>query len=603
MRQLATMAVGFLCRLAVVALLVVGLRGAVSAQQPPALPSSPAATPIAFVNVTLIPMDGEGPWPSRTVLVQGDRIVEVGPTADVAVPAGATVIDGQGRYLVPGLTDAHVHLVGDGTTRGSTRPDFGDAPLYLTHGVTTVINLRGTPEQLEWRRRVAAGQIGGPTIYTAGEFIDEPRVTTPEDVRREVTSQARDGYDLIKFHEVFVRDVGKVTTSGLSLPAYRELIVAARDVGLPLVGHAPVSLGLDVLLEARQPLAHLGTLSNVYFLPMAAHPGWLLVTASAVTLLVVIVVAGVVRAAFRSTRATRRPPRPVARVRLLGGLELLATVTAGVTAAAVLPGGPLFESTTLRLAFTAIVLVIAAKTVVLMMLTTAIWREPDTSPITRVQAAAASVASVALVCAALFFWVPVTWRSSDAGIQRLATRVRDAGIPVQTTLVAYDALGGPGRPRLVADPAIEYLRADVRDRWRRIRQAAPRGYRYTAFMQKVAGVLHRTGVPLVLGTDAMGYPLLTPGSSLHHELELLVGSGLAPYDALRTATVAPAAFLGQIHEFGTVTPGTRADLLLIDGNPLDDVRRLRRPLGVMTRGRWFARTELDGMVMALAQEP
>jgi hypothetical protein len=589
-----------LTRLAVVVVLVLSLNPLAHAQ---AVSEPDFQRETAIVDVNVIPMDGDGIQPAQTVLIRGDRIVEVGPVRDVPVPKNALIIAGQGRYLVPGLTDAHVHLVGDGTARGATRPGFGDAPLYLTHGVTTVFNLRGTPEQLEWRRRVAAGLLEGPTIYTAGEFIDAPRVTTPEEVRREVTNQARDGYDLLKFHEILPRDFGRLAIPGLSLPAYRELIGAARDAGLPLVGHAPANLGLDALLEAGQPLAHLGTLSNIYFLPMAASPGWLVVTASAVAGLVVIAVAGVIRAAFQIGRAVRRPPRPVARVRTLVGMELLTTILAGVTAATVLPGGPLFESTTLRLTFTAIVLIVTAMTVVLMMLTTAVWREPETSPITRINAAAASVASVALVCAGLFFWVPVTWRSSDRAIQRLATRLRDAGIPVQTTLVAYDALGGPGRPRLLADPAMEYLRADVRERWRRIRPVVPRDYQYTAFMQKVARTLHRTGVPLMAGTDAMGFPLLVPGSSLHHELELLVASGLTPYDALRTATVAPAAFLGKTHEFGTVTPDTRADLLLIDGNPLEDVRRLRRPAGVMVRGRWLARSQLDAMLAALAQEP
>jgi imidazolonepropionase-like amidohydrolase len=586
----------------VVGLLVVSLGpGAIAQEAPPR--SATSTSTVAFVNVTVVAMDDEGLAPGQTVVVQGDRIAQVGLAADVPVPAGAMVIEGQGRYLVPGLTDAHVHLVGDGTGRGSSRPDFGDAPLYLTHGVTTVINLRGTPEQLDWRRRVETGRLDGPTIYTAGEFVDAPRVTTPEDVRREVIAQARDGYDLIKFHEVHARGIDRVTTSGLSLESYRELTAAARDAGLPLVGHAPVHLGLDALLDARQPLAHLGTLSNVYFLPMVANPGWLLATASALTGLIVIAVAGVIRAAFRIARSTRRPPKPVARVRLLVGMELLTTITAGVTAASVLPGGPLFESTSLRVLFTALVLVITAMTVVLMMLTTAIWREPETSRVTRVQAAAASLASVVLVCAALFFWVPVAWRSGDAGIQRLATRVRDAGISVQTTLVAYDALGGGGRPRLLNDPAMEFLRPDVRDRWRRMRQVAPREYRYTAFMQKVARVLHRTGVPLVAGTDAMGFPLITPGSSLHHELGLLAGSGLTPYEVLRAATVAPATFLGRHAEFGTITAGKRADLLLVEGNPLDDLARLRRPAGVMARGRWFTRSLLDGMVTALAQEP
>ena len=83
----------------------------------------------------------------------------------------------------------------------------------------------------------------------------------------------------------------------------------------------------------------------------------------------------------------------------------------------------------------------------------------------------------------------------------------------------------------------------------------------------------------------------------------LKGSGLTPYDALRTATVAPAVFLHRRDEFGTIAPGKRADLLLVDGNPLESIGRLQRPLGVMTRGRWFTHEHLEGMLTALSQEP
>jgi imidazolonepropionase-like amidohydrolase len=99
----------------------------------------------------------------------------------------------------------------------------------------------------------------------------------------------------------------------------------------------------------------------------------------------------------------------------------------------------------------------------------------------------------------------------------------------------------------------------------------------------------------------MGAPLVAPGSSLHRELELLTESGLTPYEAMRAATVVPATFLGKEKEFGTIATGKRADLLLIDGNPLDDVTRLKRPTGVMTRGRWFTRDQLQQMMTALAQ--
>ena len=191
---------------------------------------------------------------------------------------------------------------------------------------------------------------------------------------------------------------------------------------------------------------------------------------------------------------------------------------------------------------------------------------------------------------------------SDQGIERLASRVHEAGIPVMTTLVNYDAIGGPGRARLVRDPVMRYLQPDVRARWLRGPQAGPPGYRYTDFMKQVTGALHRAGVPLLAGTDAMGFPRVAPGASLHHELRLLIESGLSPYEAMRAATVAPATFLAQDDEFGTVAAGKRADLLLVDGNPLQDIGYLAQPVGVMARGRWFPRERLRHMLAPLASD-
>src|SRR5207244_11037847 len=120
-------------------------------------------------------------------LVRGDRIAEIGSTSEVKVPADAVVIDCAGQYLVPGLTDAHVHLPGSPLV--PVRDDLGDAPIYLTYGVTTVVNMAGGPEVLEWRKRVNAGEVLGPTIYTAGPFLNEPRVNTPEEVERDLGGQ------------------------------------------------------------------------------------------------------------------------------------------------------------------------------------------------------------------------------------------------------------------------------------------------------------------------------------------------------------------------------------------------------------------------------
>ena len=122
---------------------------------------------------------------------------------------------------------------------------------------------------------------------------------------------------------------------------------------------------------------------------------------------------------------------------------------------------------------------------------------------------------------------------------------------MQTTLINYEFLSGPERLALIQEPAMEYLDETVRTRWRRLPQAGSPGYAYHRFMKKVVGALHRAGVPLVAGTDAMGFPLIVPGASLHRELQLLTESGLTPYEAIRAATINPAVFLGKEEEFGT----------------------------------------------------
>jgi hypothetical protein len=123
----------------------------------------------------------------------------------------------------------------------------------LAHGVTTVVNLAGAPVHLEWRRRIERGELIGPTIYTSGPFVNEPRVRTAEEVEREVRAQAREGYDLIKYHEIMYQpDPRDNTTTGLSLASYLRMNEVAREIGIPLVGHAPVNLGLEALLQAPQ---------------------------------------------------------------------------------------------------------------------------------------------------------------------------------------------------------------------------------------------------------------------------------------------------------------------------------------------------------------
>jgi len=97
---------------------------------------------------------------------------------------------------------------------------------------------------------------------------------------------------------------------------------------------------------------------------------------------------------------------------------------------------------------------------------------------------------------------------------------------------------------------------------------------------------------LMAGTDATN-PIQIPGISLHDELEQLVQSGFTPYEALVTSTRNPQLFLGRFQDAGTVTPGKVADLVLLDGNPLESITNTRKISGVAVRGQWFDRGHLE----------
>ncbi|HEV8177542.1 MAG TPA: amidohydrolase family protein [Gemmatimonadales bacterium] len=108
----------------------------------------------------------------------------------------------------------------------------------------------------------------------------------------------------------------------------------------------------------------------------------------------------------------------------------------------------------------------------------------------------------------------------------------------------------------------------------------------------------RTG--LLLGSDA---PQIynVPGFSIHRELQSLVAAGLTPYQALETGTRNVATFFGSLATSGTIAVGKRADLVLLDGNPLTDVSNTTRRAGVMLRGRWLPKAEIETRLAAIAR--
>ena len=191
----------------------------------------------------------------------------------------------------------------------------------------------------------------------------------------------------------------------------------------------------------------------------------------------------------------------------------------------------------------------------------------------------------------------------EARVRPLAKRLKDAGISVVATLIAYHNIVRQLEDidAMLASPGVEYLP------WRISKYFQPDANDYLqrfdaedlenmlkpgiAFQQTLTRIFHEEGVPILAGTDAV-MAIVVPGISLHQELEELVAAGLSPYEALRSATVLPAAFLDQA-DLGTIEPGKVADAVLIDADPLADITNTRRIRAVVARGRWLPQDQID----------
>ncbi|HET7063758.1 MAG TPA: amidohydrolase family protein [Rudaea sp.] len=178
-------------------------------------------------------------------------------------------------------------------------------------------------------------------------------------------------------------------------------------------------------------------------------------------------------------------------------------------------------------------------------------------------------------------------------------------VQVPTLVLANeDVLQAGGPPS--ADPRWRYLRADEHTRWEQFLagytadDAALAKQRWPVARQIVLA-MHQARVPIMAGTDAP-MPGVYPGFSLHEEMAMLVESGLSPSDALRSATLAPAKFLGLAGAAGTVEVGMRADLVLLDADPTKDIRNTRRINAVLLDGRLLRRADLDALLEGAAEK-
>jgi len=185
--------------------------------------------------------------------------------------------------------------------------------------------------------------------------------------------------------------------------------------------------------------------------------------------------------------------------------------------------------------------------------------------------------------------------------QNCAAMVESMSNTIQVPTLRLNALGlKPPFERSDWDALLGKLPADVEAEWRAATEASRQGgpLRDSTFGEwslHLVGLMHEAGVPFGAGTDTP-IAFAAPGYSLHSELEMLVRAGLSPMEALEAATVRPAEFFGRSAEMGTVEEGRLADLVLLAGNPLDDITNTRTVEAVVSKGKLLTREELDALV-------
>ena len=191
------------------------------------------AADYVFTNVNVIPMAEETVLSEQAVVVRGDRIIAVTPMSEVDIGNNASVIDGRGRYLLPGLAEMHGHVPPLQSDRYPSRYLNDTLFLYLAGGITTVRGMLGHADQLQLIQDVTSGARLGPTLYLAGPSFNGNSVDSLEHARAMVREHQEAGWDLLKIHP------------GLSLDEFNAIAEEANALGIDFAGHVPAAVPLD----------------------------------------------------------------------------------------------------------------------------------------------------------------------------------------------------------------------------------------------------------------------------------------------------------------------------------------------------------------------
>jgi imidazolonepropionase-like amidohydrolase len=412
---------------------------------------------ILISNVTIIDCTGRAPSHGMSVVLSEGRIAAIGPASHIKAPANAVVLDGTGKYLIPGLWNMHAHL-------GS----YTDAPQilseYLAQGVTGIRDMASPLDDiLRLRQETDNGRIPGPRLVVAGPIVQGPLpfqmpqfISVNDSAAADATVRmlVRRGVDFIKVQDAIPHDI------------YVAVARQARESRITFAGHIPPTVLPEEASDfGQKSIEHLG------------GRFWGVLVGS-------------------STRE-----------RELHAKEL-----------------QMYEEAIQAL------------------------KRGASPPDLNMRAD---------------FTRKIVESYDPRKAAYLLRRFHQNNTWQCPTLVALRTLWTSG--------GTPYTAEDLHWADRLINRNA-----------EVVAMMQKTGVGLLAGTDL---PPNSKDGTIHDELAYLVDAGLTPMQALLTATRNPAKFLGKLSTLGTVEPGKLADLVLLDGNPLDDIHNTRRISAVIVRGR------------------
>ena len=449
---------------------------------------------------------------NQTVLIRGDRIEDIVAT-ETELADGYTVIEGEGRYVVPGYMDMHAHVLDEEAggdhdhSAGNHTSQQTKLDLLLVNGVTGFRQMSGSADMIAAGKELNAAQAAGELV--APEALQVPgeiylgQAPTPDGARAFVRAQADAGADFFKI-------VGGPRDAALA--AMDE----ARSLGLGVAGHLPTPISTAEAVDAGfTAFEHLG-----------ATPGNLLDCAKA---------------------------GPMIRAKMVQNM----------------PKGPMELPPTF-------------------LLNPTLYTGEQVAP--ALQGILATFD--ADICSALgqMFIEKDVWQ-----------------VP---TLIRIRTMNFGDAQEYRADPNLQYLDAETRATWedmgaqfeQRISPETKTVLEATYDLtQQITGQWHSEGVKMLAGSDLGGIWVL-PGFGLHREFIELEGAGLSPLEILQATTLNAGEFLERSDELGQVAAGFRADLVLLDENPLDAAENLASISGVMARGSYLDADAITGIKARIAEE-